>query len=82
MNAIFTQAITIEGPSVSLWSIALGVALSIIGLIAFRHGRKKDLPIPMWAGATMVVFPYFIYDVFMMAVIGWGLMFLVYWYWE
>ena len=41
-------------------TFALGFLFSAIGFVAFRYGRKMELPAPVVIGLVLMAYPYFV----------------------
>jgi hypothetical protein len=58
-------------PSVSY---ILGTILfSIVGYVAYRHGKKMSIPSTKWIGFTLMLYPIAISNVWLLYLIGCGL---------
>jgi len=57
-------------------SLLLGVLFSGIGLGFFIYGRKQNAGIPMLSGVLLLVFPYFVANIYLMLAIGIALILL------
>jgi len=53
-------------PAALFGSIVFGV----IGLVAFRYGKKSALIVPMLLGLGLMVYPWFVYETWMLYAIG------------
>ena len=53
-------------PSALFASLIFGV----IGFVAFRYGKKNTLFMPMILGITLMAFPYFVPETWMLYAIG------------
>jgi len=51
-------------------SILAGMAVSSVGFVLFKYGRKQQRPPQMLGGLLLMVFPYFIPSVIWMLVVG------------
>ena len=51
-------------------TLMLGVLFGSIGLGFFVYGKKKKVIIPVLSGIGLMVFPYFISDVFIFVTVG------------
>lgn len=71
------QALGITLPSPAY--LAGAILFGIIGLIAFRHGRKKSLPTVKWIGVALMFYPYLIPITWLMYVVGVALCGAAYW---
>jgi hypothetical protein len=55
-------------------SLLWGLLFGSFGLGYFVYGRKHDAVIPLICGLALMVFPYFVPDTTLLALIGLGLM--------
>ncbi|MGD8569567.1 MAG: hypothetical protein PVJ39_15890 [Gammaproteobacteria bacterium] len=55
-----------------------GMLFGAIGLGFFMYGKKQRSPIPLIAGLGLMVFPYFISNVYLIVIVGAALMALPY----
>ena len=46
------------------------IMFGIVGLVAFRHGRKNERRITMWLGVALMVYPYAISSTWMLYAVG------------
>lgn len=51
-------------------SLLVGLIAGLCGSAYFIYGRKQNLAVPMWAGAGLCVYPYFVNNVWGLVVIG------------
>ena len=63
-----------EGASQLIWGMVFGA----IGFGYFLYGKKQKAVVPLLAGITLFVFPYFVSNVYLLVIIGAGLMVLPY----
>ena len=49
------------------------LVFGIIGIAAYRYGKKADLPIPKWLGVALMLYPYAISETWLMYTVGAGL---------
>ncbi|MDR3427435.1 MULTISPECIES: hypothetical protein [Silvimonas] len=47
-----------------------GLLFSLIGMVAFRYGKKQGMWAPMVIGIGLMVYPYFISQTWLLYVIG------------
>ncbi len=64
----FLQSLGVELPSFAY--IAGSIVFGIIGLVAWRHGRKAKLPAPKWLGLALMLFPYATPQTWQMYLVG------------
>ncbi|MEQ1388003.1 MULTISPECIES: amino acid transport protein [Acinetobacter] len=50
--------------------LLLGVLFSSIGLGYFLYGRKQSMTVPLVCGLTLIIFPYFVENLFLLGGIG------------
>jgi len=63
-----------EGTSQLVWGVLFGA----IGLGFFTYGKKQKAAVPLIAGIALLVFPYFIANVYMLVLTGIALVALPY----
>ena len=63
-----------KSESMLLWALLFGS----IGLGYFVYGRRQDMLVPKYCGITLMVFPYFVSNVYWLVGIGMGLLALPY----
>jgi hypothetical protein len=63
-----------ESESMLLWALLFGS----IGLGYFVYGRKQEKLIPKYCGIALMVFPYFVHNVYWLVGTGVGLLALPY----
>jgi hypothetical protein len=42
----------------------------LVGLVAWRHGRKSERPTPKWLGLGLMLFPYAVPQTWLMFLVG------------
>lgn len=55
--------------SLSTWLI-IGIITGTIGLAVFVYGKRQNKIIPMLDGFILMVYPYFVNDLFLVIIIG------------
>jgi len=55
-----------------------GVLFGGIGLGFFMYGRRQKAVVPLFSGIALLVFPYFISNVYLLVAVGAGLIALPY----
>ena len=55
-----------------------GVLFSSIGLGFFIYGKRQRAPVPLVCGIALMVFPYFVSNVWLMVLVGAALMAIPY----
>ena len=78
--AEFLQASGLELPSAAY--ILGAVLFSIVGLVAWRHGRRTKLAKPKWIGVALMFYPYATPQTWLMYSVGAGLCAWLYFVWE
>ena len=64
----FLQSLGLELPSVAY--IVGSIVFGIVGLVAWRHGRRAGLPKPKWLGLALMLFPYATPQTWLMYLVG------------
>ncbi len=59
----------LNNPTLLMWSILFGA----FGMGYFMYGRRQRSPVPFLVGIALMVFPYFISNVYLVVIIGVGL---------
>ena len=67
-------------PSTTLQSLGLtlpspaylvgAVVFGLIGLVAFRYGRRRERPVAKWIGVGLMLYPYAIAQTWLLYVVG------------
>ena len=60
--------------SLLIWGMLFGT----IGFGFFSYGKKQNAMVPLFTGVALMVFPYFISNVYMLVIVGAALMALPY----
>lgn len=79
MDELQTMAdvgLTLPSPAYIFGAVVFG----IIGIAAYRYGKKADLPIPKWLGVALMLYPYAISETWLMYAVGSGLCVALYVY--
>ena len=74
------QAFGLELPSAAY--IAGAILFGIVGLVAWRHGRRASLQKPKWIGVALMVYPYATPQTWLLYLVGVGLCGWLYFAWE
>lgn len=74
------QASGLELPSLAY--IAGAIVFGIVGLAAWRHGRRAKLPKPKWIGVALMVYPYATPQTWLMYLVGFALCGWLYFVWD
>ena len=64
----FLQSLGLELPSFAY--IVGSIVFGIVGLVAWRHGRRAGLPKPKWLGLALMLFPYATPQTWLMYLVG------------
>lgn len=59
----------LNNPTLLLWSILFGA----FGMGYVMYGRRQRSPVPFVVGIALMVFPYFVSNVYLVVLIGVGL---------
>jgi hypothetical protein len=78
--AQFLQSFGIEVPSVAY--IVGALLFGVIGLIAWRHGRRARRPAPKWLGVALMLYPYVTPQTWLMYLVGAALCVWLYFAWD
>ena len=57
----------------SAWYILGAILFGIVGLLAYRRGKKTKQPSLLWTGVALMLYPYAVSETWMLWVIGFGL---------
>lgn len=76
IKALESLGFTLPSPAYIFGAILFG----IIGIAAYRYGRKASLSIPKWIGIALMLYPYAIYETWQLYVVGSGLCVALYIY--
>lgn len=49
------------------------IVFGIVGLVAFRHGRRSDRPVSLWLGVVLMFYPYGVSSTWVLYLVGLGL---------
>jgi hypothetical protein len=61
--------------------IAGAILFGIVGLVAWRHGRKQELARPKWIGLALMLYPYVVPQTWLMYLVGAALCVWLYFVW-
>jgi hypothetical protein len=56
------------------------ILFSIIGLVAYYHGKKVKSPIVKWLGIALMLYPYVVSETWLLYLVGFGLCAALYMY--
>lgn len=59
----------LNNPTLLMWSLLFGA----FGMGYFMYGKKQRSPVPFVVGIVLMVYPYFITNVYLVVLIGVGL---------
>ncbi len=62
------QSLGLELPSPAY--IAGAVVFGLIGLVAFRLGRRRERPVTAWIGVALMLYPYVVSRTFLLFTVG------------
>lgn len=60
----------LDDPTLLMWSIFFGA----FGMGYFIYGKRQRSPVPFVSGIALMVYPYFISNVYLLVLIGVGLL--------
>ena len=66
LKTIESMGFTLPSPAYLFGALLFG----IIGLAAYRYGKKASLPIPMWLGVALMLYPYAISETWLLYAVG------------
>jgi hypothetical protein len=78
LQQLKSLGLVLPTPAYILGAILFG----IIGLVAFRRGRKRSVSVLTWSGIALMLYPYGISEAWMLWLIGIALSGMVYTKWE
>ena len=64
----------------NLYNILAGIIFGILGWGAFSYGKKLELWQPRAIGLALMLYPYFIYNKWLVWIVGVGLLVLLWFY--
>jgi hypothetical protein len=76
INTLQSFGLTLPTPAYLIGAILFG----IIGIVAFRYGRKKSNRQVKWLGVALMLYPYVVPITWLMYVIGFALCGACYYY--
>lgn len=76
----FLQSFGIEMPS-PLYLVGV-LLFGIVGMVAWRHGKKSQQPTSKWLGATLMLYPYATPQTWLMYLIGSALCLWLFFSWK
>ena len=78
LNTLGALGLTLPSPAYLIGAILFG----IIGMAAYRYGKKTSLGYPRWIGAGLMIYPYAISQTWLLYVVGAGLCAALYFFRE
>ncbi len=66
LNSLQSLGFELPSPAYLIGAVVFG----LIGLVAFRYGRKNERRITMWLGVALMVYPYGISATWLLYVVG------------
>jgi tryptophan-rich sensory protein len=69
LNTLASLGLTLPTPAYLIWAILFG----IIGIAAYRFGKKTSRSYPKWIGFGLMLYPYAVSQTWMLYVVGIGL---------
>ena len=66
LNSLQSLGFELPSPAYLFGAIVFG----LIGLVAFRYGRKHERRLTMWLGVALMVYPYAISTTWLLYVVG------------
>lgn len=77
LAALEALGLTLPSP----WAIAGAVLFGLIGLVAWRRGRKNKQSVLFWLGLALMFYPYAVSETGLLWGVGGALTGLVVWKW-
>ena len=68
-----TAATYSPGYTLSDWALTGAIVFGLVGLGAFRFGRKNAQPLKVWIGVALMLYPYAVSRTWLLYVIGFAL---------
>ncbi|NMM37964.1 MAG: hypothetical protein HHJ09_10675 [Glaciimonas sp.] len=78
LNTLGSLGLTLPSPAYLLGAIVFG----IIGIAAYRYGKKTSSSTPKWIGIGLMLYPYGVSQTWLLYVIGVGLCAALYFFHE
>jgi len=69
LNQLQSLGFTLPSPAYIFGAIVFG----LVGLGAFRYGRKAGKPLKVWLGVALMLYPYAVSRTWLMYVVGFAL---------
>jgi len=66
LSALQSHGFTLPGPAYLFGAIVFG----LIGLVAWRYGKKTERPATKWLGVALMFYPYAVSKTWLLYVVG------------
>ena len=76
LKTVESLGLTLPSPAYIFGALLFG----IIGIAAYRYGKKAELGTPKWIGVALMLYPYGVSETWMLYAIGAGLCVALYGY--
>ena len=76
LKAVESLGLALPSPAYMVGALLFG----IIGIAAYRYGKKAGLAAPKWVGIALMLYPYGVSETWMLYAIGAGLCVALYGY--
>ena len=76
LKAVESLGLTLPSPAYIVGALLFG----IIGIAAYRYGKKAGLAAPKWIGVALMLYPYGVSETWVLYAIGAGLCVALYGY--
>jgi hypothetical protein len=78
LQQLNAMGLALPGP----WYILGAVVFGVLGMVAWRHGRKTARPVVTWTGVVLMVYPYAVSETWLLWALGAGLSIWLYRQWN
>ena len=75
LSALQSLGISLPSPAYIVGAVLFG----LLGFAAYRYGKKTERPRTKWLGVTLMLYPYVVYQTWLLYLVGVGLCVAVYW---
>ena len=75
LSALQSLGISLPSPAYIFGAVLFG----LLGFAAYRYGKKTERPRAKWLGVTLMLYPYVVYQTWLLYLVGVGLCAAVYW---
>jgi len=75
LSALQSLGISLPSPAYIVGAVLFG----LLGFAAYRYGKKTQRPRTKWLGVTLMLYPYVVYQTWLLYLVGVGLCAAVYW---